>query len=143
MSSILANCRTAFDGTLQVAFKSTFFFAIGNVCGQLLNYTVQQIKPSFFKSNFVNPWTAGLCSAIFVIVDFFAQTLFEKLFGSEAANRPIMVMARVVICVPVTIFFCTLEGSVIAPVPALATIICSIAGFVLLKEIAKRYQSPL
>lgn len=139
MGECIANCRAVVDNTVMVGCKAALFFGFGYASGHFLNYTVQTLQSSFFKKTFVNPWAGGICSGIFVVVDFLAKTLFEKVLGEDYAKRPLVVMARIALGVPVTVFFCGLEGLAITPYAALATIVCSIASYVFLQEVVKRY----
>lgn len=136
----LAKCKAILGETVLIGCKTALFVGCGNLCGHFLNYTVQVIKSSFFKTNFVTPWTGGICCGIFVIVDYLAQALFEKILGQEYAGRPLIVMARIALCIPISAFLCSLEGLVISLDAAAATVICAIACYTIFHEISKRYQ---
>lgn len=140
MGQFISQCKSILDGTAMVVCKGALFVGLGNICGHLLTHAVKVIKPTFFKTDFVDPWTAGICCGIFVIVDFFARSLFEKIFGEEYASKPLVVMARVALCVPAAVFLCSLEGITITLTGALAAIVGAIAGSIFLYQLSIQYQ---
>lgn len=129
------------SGIFDIGAEAAILGYIGYGCGHFINHVVQILKPSFFsKAVFVIPFNGAVCCGIFSIVDLFAQSIFEKMTFFQSSHRSLSSVVRIAVCIPIAALLTAGEELLITIPAAFAVVICSLAVYVAILQIAKLYD---
>lgn len=94
--------------TVQLGAVAALFGGLGYCAGRTINYIDKALHPASFKrSDLINPKTALIASAIFVVVDLAARKILEKGLGYSTASHPIAIASRVTVVIPISLLLAT------------------------------------